>query len=751
MNSIFYTILRRKLVLLAIGLSFVVFVSLSIYESINTKNASSTESKTPDEKSIYAEVLNIENKDYGYRLTCGTAYGKVLINWYNPSIGKGEDDYPWNLVGETVSLRLSKPLRLPDTPSNPRSFDMRKNLMGKGIKYQGSLNGDNIKILDKKRHNCHHIYLIIKRFLIIEREKFIEKTFDDESEALARGILFGDTSKIEEEVYQSFQVNNTAHILAASGLHVGLIFGAYAKGRKKLGKSPLGSILTASFICFLLVYGTVSQWSSSITRAISLIYIRIIADKLERRFDLLSSVSLVNIIMLLIRPYIIFNMGFQMSFFCAYAISIVIPRLKGRVPDFLIMPLGIQGFLFLYMIRQFNVIAPLGLIANLMVIILASIYVPAGVFGFIFEVIRSIILGITGNMVLADNVLMDVVIQTEGLLISSLGNMIVWINQLFYANGNLMWSVVSPGLFLVSFYMIAIMILFSETFMVLFERGRKSEKYSVRTIIIFMLTTLIISLILGYCDGSDFDEATQVFIDVGQGDAINLKWEKGIDILIDGGGQKDYSVGKKILRPYFLKNGTDDLEFVFATHKHMDHYKGIEELSEVFKIERLIDYGRAGDRIEISKDQYIEILWPIEGYEDSDDENYYSRIYMVYDKGIKTLITGDITEAGEKALIKEYEKSGKLKCHILKIAHHGSKYSSCREFLEETSPRVAVISVGKNNNYGHPSPLVIEKLEDLGIIVYRTDLDGAIGIIHRDDGFEVCTNITGKRDSFPEN
>ena len=133
----------------------------------------------------------------------------------------------------------------------------------------------------------------------------------------------------------------------------------------------------------------------------------------------------------------------------------------------------------------------------------------------------------------------------------------------------------------------------------------------------------------------------------------------------------------------------------------------------------------------------IEILWPLEAETDSEDENYFSLIFKVREKNMTILVTGDITSEGEAALIDHYRGSNKLKCDILKVCHHGSRYSSSDEFLDAVDPQVAVIGVGKNN-YGHPSNEVIEKLSKKGIMVFRTDLNGAVGFIDRKGKLEVC-------------
>ena len=105
------------------------------------------------------------------------------------------------------------------------------------------------------------------------------------------------------------------------------------------------------------------------------------------------------------------------------------------------------------------------------------------------------------------------------------------------------------------------------------------------------------------------------------------------------------------------------------------------------------------------------------------------------------LVTGDITEEGERLLLEKYKGTKVLQADILKVAHHGSPYSSCDAFLEAVAPEAAVISVGKNN-YGHPDEKLIEKMQNYGIMVYRTDRSGAVGIICEGGGFSVCTKRT---------
>ncbi|MBQ1406507.1 MAG: MBL fold metallo-hydrolase, partial [Eubacterium sp.] len=167
-------------------------------------------------------------------------------------------------------------------------------------------------------------------------------------------------------------------------------------------------------------------------------------------------------------------------------------------------------------------------------------------------------------------------------------------------------------------------------------------------------------------------------------------------------------------------------DIALATHLHTDHYLGLEQLSECYRVRNLVTKGKAGDVIELSGGDRIEILWPRVRDPDTDDENENSLIFKVYAGGLTILVTGDLTAEGEKMLVERYRGTGKLKCDILKVCHHGSRFSSSEEFIDEVSPRAAVIGVGKNS-YGHPAPETLVKFKARGIPVYRTDMDGAVG------------------------
>jgi len=138
-----------------------------------------------------------------------------------------------------------------------------------------------------------------------------------------------------------------------------------------------------------------------------------------------------------------------------------------------------------------------------------------------------------------------------------------------------------------------------------------------------------------------------------------------------------------------------------------------------------------GSKIRITEDVWVDAIWPPPGKErnvDIDDPNENNMVFIVNYRGVKIIVTGDLLEEDEIEMVKYYRGTDVLDCDVLKVAHHGSKSSSSEVFLDAVSPEVAVIEVGANNWYGHPHQQTLDRLEERGVRVYRTDINGAVGI-----------------------
>ena len=234
-------------------------------------------------------------------------------------------------------------------------------------------------------------------------------------------------------------------------------------------------------------------------------------------------------------------------------------------------------------------------------------------------------------------------------------------------------------------------------------------------------------------------------IDVGQGDSFLFVTKEGSRILIDGGGSEtnDYDVGKNILKPYLLDRGFLKVDYIFLSHAHADHIEGIYTVLENFKVKTVFIGPQLENDVMIEKLKKIalekkvrvlklhegqivnidelkfEVLYPTKEYEDLNINNL-SLIMKVncYEKSI--LFTGDAEEKVEEELLKKYD-SKFLDVDILKVGHHGAKTSSSKEFIQVVSPEISIISVAKDNTYGHPNSKVVERLKECGRVLQTSE------------------------------
>ena len=245
------------------------------------------------------------------------------------------------------------------------------------------------------------------------------------------------------------------------------------------------------------------------------------------------------------------------------------------------------------------------------------------------------------------------------------------------------------------------------------------------------------------------------FLDVGQGDSIFVETPNGNQILIDGG--PDNKVIQKLAKvmPFY----DHDIDMVIATHPHADHIAGLIEVLERYNVKNVLqakeDYNSpvvpawrdavknektneieaiAGKIIELGNGVVLKIIYPEESLEGQTVKNpNNSSVVMMLDyKETEILLVGDIEAKVEKELLDD-----DIDADILKVGHHGSKTSTTANFLERISPQVAFVEVGSKNKFGHPSPEVIQRLENSGIKYYRTDLDGHMEVLTDGEIFRI--------------
>lgn len=270
-------------------------------------------------------------------------------------------------------------------------------------------------------------------------------------------------------------------------------------------------------------------------------------------------------------------------------------------------------------------------------------------------------------------------------------------------------------------------------------------------LLLFILLLLFIAISVSGRTG----ELTIHFLDVGQADSILLELPNNEIMLIDAGNNSD---GRKVVN-YLREKGIDTIDYLIGTHPHADHIGGLDDVIDNFEIGRIylpqvihtsktfedvllavqrkgkkITPARAGVNIVDEPDLQIYFISPVR--DDYNNLNHYSAVVKVDFLDKSFLFTGDAEKPNEEEMIEKY--GARLKSHVLKVGHHGSNTSTTEEFIKIIEPDYAVISAGKDNRYGHPSPLIIERLQKYGIKIYRTDLQGTI-IVHS-DGQQILFN-----------
>lgn len=663
------------------------------------KTASSTEAAVTSRGQISGKGKNRKLQDK-YRIMLKiTSYkeGQLLITnldtrclaTYLGTLKSQED-----LIGKTISFKSE--IKTPPPSRNPHTFNYNLYLKSKGILVETTLKSFKIQDLQIP------LKYRIKKKIIELRLGFLNKFHDESSRSFASGVLFGDSSKLDQDTLSAFRANGTAHILAVSGLHIGILYGLYMAIQKKLRRR----IFEYLFLGFLLAYGTATLWSPSVTRAIILVFMKCFADRYCYKFDFTNSVSLIGVFLILKNPFVIYDVSFQLSFLAAFFIGFLMPIISSIYRGSLGFLLGIQCFLCPYMAFVFNKVSPVGIIANIPVVFIVSIYVPLGILCLVIYILTGTVppFSIT--------------------ILESLSTLCIEVNKLFYFNQSFALDIPSPPLVLLLLFYLLVFYLASEDFLISMLRSN-FKKVSVTFLVIFLVCLSISGL-----GKSPFDKCKLVFVDVGPGDCLHLKLSHHRNVLIDGGGSENTNIGEKVVKPYLLKNGAGKLDNAMVSDYKTDHSQGLKELSLCFPISSYNVKGKTGDTVRFSKNEFVEILMATKK----------SKVLKVHCGGVTALILGDLSKDEEDALVDMYRGTGRLRCDVLRVLGHGRNSNTSWRFIRQVKPKIAVITPN-GNKFGSPPDKVISRLEKCKVKVYRTDKSGAIGVWAEGGEIRVCTQI----------
>lgn len=550
----------------------------------------------------------------------------------------------------------------------------------------------------------------------------IYSSFNDDEGGMIIAILTGEKAYIDDDINNLYRDTGFAHILAISGLHISIIgLGLFNFVRKKeLGYIP-STVLT---MLILIVYNSFSGGQVSCKRAIIMICVSLIARCIGRKYDKYTAISLAAVIILLNQPGYIYDCSFLMSFSAGIGIAVFGDNLdkceileeKGKKKKIknVLFTLGMQIALMPLQVQFFNKICPYSIIINLILLPFVPVIV---LFGFLAGVIGYFL-------------------PVLGMIVGFPAKIVIKVYELVLGiTSNLPYSEIVTGHMTPLKWIIFAMIILS--FIIIM-----SEKKTVHA-----FWCLIPSVFLIIPFKSNDLNITQLY--VGQGDCCIITCNETA-IAVDCGSSDEKELYKYTIEPYLNYYGYDKLDYVFLSHSDTDHVSGIVEyyesnsdiketemtcivpdLEDVGSFENILPCGftnvRCFEKVNIG-DMVFTCVYPDNSNNSVSDNEASMVLHMNYGD-FSMLFTGDIGEQNEMQALDNLKKTGlDNDVDVLKVAHHGSNYSSSEEFISAITPEIALISCGKDNMYGHPGEDAVDRLKDCGSKVYVTKDCGRIRV-----------------------
>lgn len=612
-------------------------------------------------------------------------------------------------------------LKKPKERTNYKGFDYQEYLKSKSI--YGTIICKEVQIIRKNRLFFNQIFLKIK--------KNIQNNFNKEISDILLGIILGYTDEIEEEIRENFSKSNISHILAVSGMHIGYLFVFCSFILDKLAGKKCSKIFG---IIIIYVYINIIGYSPSAIRAVIMGIMALLSQLLYRKSDVWTNLSLSLLILLIYNPFSVTSSGLLFSYMATFGILTYSKKIKLKNKIYNIIGITISATLFITPILAIYLHKiP---IFSLVISIIVCLFV-----GIIF--IEGIIYILLSNFFKL-SILKYILNFFIKLLIffSNFGSKIP-LNQIYVITPNLI------EIFLYFFLIFFNIFIFSiyksktkqnETFNKRIRNLVSLAKFRYRQNKTIFVSALIVFVFIFTLIKITPSNLKLYFIDVGQGDSCLIVTPSKKTILVDGGGNESYDVGKNVLVPYLLARRIKNIDYILISHFDTDHIGGVLTVMEELKVNTVIiskqgeksqNYEKLekivndkhinvkivekGDRIDIEKNIFFNILWP-------DSKNFISEnilnnnsiVCKLNYKKFSVLFTGDIEEIAEKQIIQEYRENLQiLDSNILKVAHHGSKSSSIQDFINNVNPKLALIGVGENNTFGHPNSGVVARLENL--------------------------------------
>ena len=662
-------------------------------------------------------------------------------------------------IGNIIKVRGK--LRQFEEAANKGNFDSRKYYLSLG--FYGKIEAGTIEVINSDYSGIRQgLYEL--RMEIIER---LEKLCSDNNgifsiinnkNGIIGAIILGDKTDLDSDIKELYSVSGIAHILAISGLHISFIGMAIYRLLRRRFRFLFSAAVS---IPVVLSFGIMSGFGISTIRAIIMFILKIIGEVLGRKYDAITAISLAGLVLLVQNPFVVCNSGFQMSFGAIIAIVLILPIVEEilNTDNKIIKVISANFTISLVMnpILAWNYyeLPTFSFLLNIVVVPLMSVVIVSSIAGIFCSCImfgfgKAVIF--PGCGILELYTFLCNVINKSSVASIVVGQPKVTIIIVYYA----ILLVVLFGLKNIrTKYTRAEKernIIKKETGLVLEKKAKKERRIkgqNVKLRLACIVGFLLLNCLIYYIPNPGF---YITFINVGQGDGILIHGDNGTKVMVDGGSTSEKQVAKNCIVPYLKAEGIGTIDYSIITHTDKDHISGIleilennnsnririknlvmpdinmkddtyNELIEKAKLKKInVLYIKKGDTLSLGKTK-IKCIYP-ETTTTASDKNDYCTVLSVKNKTSKILLTGDISKEIEEKIKDDIEEN----YTVLKVAHHGSKYSSSEKFLKKVNPKYSIISVGKNNSYGHPGNETMERLRKQGGVIYRTDEKGGITI-----------------------
>lgn len=693
--------------------------------------------------------------------TIAPVTGKVRITFRDPSVS----------LRYGYRLRLKAKLYRPHNFHNPGAFDYEGYLRRKGVLITGYVrDGDQIQILRREGGNS-----LVRRFDGWREgiEAFLDANTAPPGRGMLKALLIGERGEISNEIREVFIAAGAVHILAISGLHLGIIVtliffstkGMLRLSERVLLRYDIRKVAALATFPPLFAYILITGFPISTIRAGIMASCFLASILIDRYRNPLNTLAFAAFIILLASPTALWDPSFQLSFSSVLGIIVLTPPLYRRLyPQDPLTLLTRQGG------GKIKRGVMLSFIASF-----AAIAVTSPIVAFHFHRVST--MGLASNAV---------IIPIVGLGVLPLGLLSLPLIPVFPSGGallaqaaaalahggiramELISSLPFAARYLPGPTMLEMILFYAFITSLLWLKRPHVKKVALALILVLALLDLSYWGLRGYAQNG----LRATFLDVGQGDCTLVEFPRGKRMLIDGGGlYGDFDVGENVVAPFLWKRRILKVDYLVLSHPEPDHYKGLtfiarhfssrefwhngmtspastyEELLKIIK-EKGITMVRVEDGFSQSIGKArVEALHPAEGWMPGKHSkrgwaNNNSLVLRIAFGDHTLLFTGDIEQKAETRLL----KAGKgLRAQVLKVPHHGSKTSSTYYFVEEVSPQYAVFPLGYKNIFHFPNKRVLRRYEDRGCQILRTDQDGAITVQSDGEKLQVKTYRQAER------